>query len=93
MTVRRYRAGSEVEKLRKENLELKAKLQALAHSAEPGDGVPEAKGRRGNRAVESGDALMTPPALPRIGGKIMASGARYVLCLMASLAAKRSVEQ
>jgi hypothetical protein len=68
-TVRRYRAGSELEKLRAENLELKAQLQVLDQSAESAGGGVRIRGKR-DSAAESANVLLTPPALPRTGGKL-----------------------
>jgi hypothetical protein len=69
-TVRRYRAGSELEKLRAENLELKAQLQVLDQSAESAGGGVRIRGKRADSAAESANVLLTPPALPRTGGKL-----------------------
>ena len=68
-TVRRYRAGSEVEKLRAENLELKAQLQAIAQSVKSADDGLSINGRRADTAAEPATGLLTPPALPRIVAK------------------------
>ena len=62
VAIRRYRSASEVETLRQENTKLKEQLQRLVHKP----------------AGAGGDVLMTPPALPRLGGKMAAAaGSRY----------------
>lgn len=80
MVYRRYRAGTEVEKLRKENTELNKKIQALIAEARR-SGRSKAgpgKGRQNDRAAETNDGLMTPPALPRLAGKVAAASSRFV---------------
>ena len=67
VAIRRYRSASEVETLRQENTKLKEQLQRLGHK--PAASVGGGGG---------GDVLMTPPALPRLGGKMAAAaGSRY----------------
>eukprot|EP01046_Picozoa_sp_COSAG06_P045583 COSAG06_NODE_6324_length_2983_cov_1.503121_3_plen_89_part_00 len=69
VAIRRYRSASEVETLRQENTKLKEQLQRLGHK-------PAAAGGGGGGG--GGDVLMTPPALPRLGGKMAAAaGSRY----------------
>jgi hypothetical protein len=66
VAIRRYRSASEVETLRQENTKLKEQLQRLGHKP------------AGAAGGGGGDVLMTPPALPRLGGKMAAAaGSRY----------------